>query len=159
MNARATTMHLRRNAAWWLHCLLAVLLVFDQVSAPLHRHHHDNGIDATSMSQGAQHAQHLAALHVDNDGDEAEPDGFHVASAPRSDSTGSPMSSGNSDDSADNARDGGAILAAWLADLVSSGAGADELARVWPNAHVLDRPGRPLPLSRPPDGRAPPLRA
>lgn len=149
MTASATSTLPRRNAVWWLHWLLAVLLVFDQLSAPFHRHHHDNGVDAAGMSQGMVHSVHVGGMHPDNE--ESEPDGYHVAGAPRSDSSGSSLA-------ADISPDGAAIAATWFATtcLVRLAA-ATELH--WPNAHALDRPARPVPLSRPPDGHAPPARA
>lgn len=149
MTASATSTPPRRNAVWWLHWLLVMLLVFDQLSSPLHRHHHDNGVDAAGMSQGMVHSVHVGGMHLDDES--AEPDGYHVAGAPRSDSNGSFLA-------ADISPDGAAIAATWFADTwIASQGAATEIH--WPNALALDRPARPVPLSRPPDGRAPPARA
>lgn len=150
MNAKpAVARPSRRTAAWWLHCLLVMLLVFDQVSSPLHRHHHDNGVDAASVVPGQLHADHAAGLDLDDD--EEAPEGHHATGAPRSEATASGQA-------ANTAPDAASAIGAWmsairLADL------APATRPVWPLAFALDLPPRPVPLSRPPDGRAPPQRA
>jgi len=149
MTASATSTLPRRNAVWWLHWWLVMLLVFDQLSAPLHRHHHDNGVDAVGMSQGMVHSVHVGGLHPDNE--DAEPDGYHGAGAPRSDSSGSSLT-------ADICPDGAAIAATWFATSCLAGLAA-ATGLHWPNARALDCPAGSVPLSRPPDGRAPPARA
>lgn len=139
----------RRTAVWWLHCLLVMLLVFDQLSAPLHRHHHDNGVDAACVVPGQPHADHVAGL--DRDDDKEAPAGHHATGAPRSESTASAQA-------ADAGPDATPAIGAWMSAL-----GLADLAPttrpVWPLAFALDHPPRPIPLSRPPDGRAPPQRA
>lgn len=149
MSAPAAPTTPRRNAAWWLHWLLVMLVVFDQVSAPLHRHHHDNGVDAAGMSLGRPHAEHIEAL--DRDDDNRAPEGHHAASAPRSETSASGQA-------ADTGPDAAVAIGAWLAATwVASFAPVAH--SVWPLSLALDRPPGPIPLSRPPDGRAPPQRA
>ena len=43
------------SALWLLRWAFVLFLAFDQISSPLHKHHHDSGID------GAE----IAALHID----------------------------------------------------------------------------------------------
>lgn len=139
----------RRTAVWWLHCLLVMLLVFDQLSAPLHRHHHDNGVDATGVALGQPHADHTDGLDLDDlDDDDEPPAGYHATGAPRSEATASGQAVDASPDAASAI--GAWLSALWLANL------APAEQTVWPLALALDLPARPIPLSRPPDGRAPP---
>ncbi|HRH87052.1 MAG TPA: hypothetical protein PLO41_09415 [Rubrivivax sp.] len=150
MNAKpAVARPSRRTAAWWLHCLLVMLLVFDQVSSPLHRHHHDNGPDAASGVPGQLHAEHVAGHDLDDD--EEAPAGHHATGVPRSEASTSGQAADTGPDAASAI--GSWMLAVWLADL------APAARPVWPLAFALDHPPRPVPLSRPPDGRAPPVRA
>lgn len=38
---------------WLLRWLLVLLIAFDQVGSPMHRHHHDSGVDAAHWVAGA----------------------------------------------------------------------------------------------------------
>lgn len=150
MNASADIQLSRRTAAWWLRWLMVMLLVFDQVSAPMHRHHHDVGLDAVGMSAGHGQADHHASLDLDDD-DDGAPSAHHASGGPRS-------AAGASVPSTDAGPDAGPAINAWLA--ASWLASLSPVAEVsWRLALALDRPIRPVPLSRPPDGRAPPARA
>lgn len=46
--------------------LLVLVLAWDQVASPLHRHHHDSGIDATWIGAVQERAD-ASILHVDAD--------------------------------------------------------------------------------------------
>ena len=46
--------------------LLVLVLAWDQIASPLHRHHHDSGIDASWIS-AAQEEAGASVLHVDGD--------------------------------------------------------------------------------------------
>lgn len=131
---------------WWLRWMLVVLLAFDQASAPLHRHHHVNAIDAV-VSVGTAHDDLRAGVNAHDDGRELH--FTHVVSAARAE----------------------ALEPAWFTD---EPAGGMAEPGPWPSAllgtpievgHAAERalathhPARPVPLSRPPEGRAPPLRA
>jgi hypothetical protein len=140
----------RRHAVWWLRWLLVLLLVFDQVSAPLHLHHHDNGVDVAGMSQGHPHAEHLSALDLEDDDDDGGQAGHHASGGPRTSANASAQSA-----------DGGPDVSIAISDLLAAerfGGLAASPERVWPLALALDTPAKPVPLSRPPDGRAPPAR-
>lgn len=41
------------RGVWLLRWLLVLLIAFDQVGSPLHRHHHDSGVDAAHWVAGA----------------------------------------------------------------------------------------------------------
>lgn len=151
MSTPAAPTLLRRNAAWWLRWLLVLLLVFDQVSAPLHRHHHHAGVDAVGTSPGHSQADHHAGLDLDQDDDGDGQTAHHASGGLRS-------APGASVQATDAGPDAAAFaiywsVAAWFAQL------APVPERTWRLALALDRPSRPVPLSRPPDGRAPPVRA
>ncbi|MCA0177244.1 MAG: hypothetical protein LCH73_13335 [Proteobacteria bacterium] len=57
----------RHDARWWLRWLLVLILVTDQVGAPLHEHRHDSGVDGTAAlltehsawSSEIAHAEHM----------------------------------------------------------------------------------------------------
>lgn len=38
------------RAAWLLQWVFVLLLAFDQIGSPLHKHHHDSGIDGTGIA-------------------------------------------------------------------------------------------------------------
>lgn len=151
MKTTAVTQLSRRSAAWWLRWLMVMLLVFDQVSAPLHRHHHDAGIDAVGVSSGHVQADHHAGLGLGEEDDDGAPTAHHAAGGPRSAAASSVQAS-------DAGPDAGPAISAWLAaSWLASLAPVAETS--WRLALAFDRPFRPVPLSRPPDGRAPPARA
>lgn len=60
---RANTIQARQPAAvaaralWLLRWLLVLVLVWDQVSSPLHQHRHDAGVDAQWLTASAHDAQ------------------------------------------------------------------------------------------------------
>jgi len=141
----------RRYAAWWLRWLLVLLLVFDQVGAPLHRHHHDTGVDALGMSPGHSQADHHTGLSLGEGDDDGAPTVHHAAGGPRS-------APGASVQAPDAGPDTAPAVGTWFAPTFSASLAAVH-ETTWRLALGLDRPIRPVPLSRPPDGRAPPARA
>ena len=151
MSAPAALTLPRRNAAWWLRWLLVLLLVLDQVSTPLHRHHHNVGVDALDISPGHAQADHHAGLHLDEDDDDGAPTVHHASGGLRSASANSVQATDASPDTVPAIS--AWVAAAWLASL----APMSEVA--WRVAMAIGQPVRPVPLSRPPDGRAPPARA
>ena len=125
--------------------LLVLLLVWDQVGSPLHRHHHDSGIDghvltAASHDDGATDMRHVE----DADG------GFHFSHAVmavRPQPQLSPIAAGEAKDVAVGEAALALVNAEWVADPQSP---------PWPDT----RPATHSPhRSLPPAGRAPPLHA
>lgn len=51
---------------WLLRWLLVLMLVWDQVSSPLHHHRHDSGVDAQWLT-ASTHDAHASVPHLDND--------------------------------------------------------------------------------------------
>jgi hypothetical protein len=139
--------------AWWLRLsrwLLVALLIADQVGAPLHRHHHDSGVDAAWSAPGAAHDAEPAAFAEDLD----PPDTFtHATLAVRLNAdagAAAPAQPPASD----------AFIDAQLACLRAVLA----LAPTADDGGGLPRPGwqappEPSHRSLPPAGRAPPLHA
>lgn len=135
----------RLTAAWCLRWLLVLLLLADQVSAPLHRHHHESGIDATVATAGIAHLVEPHGLHWDEEDSSAT---HHATAALRADP-----------------RAAVAGERVWLADQ------PPPLPATWtvfalflPRSSTVswrpsDGPPPSVPLSLPPDGRAPPARA
>lgn len=54
------------RALWLLRWILVLVLVWDQVSSPLHQHRHDSGVDAQWLSASAHDAQ-ASAAHLEAD--------------------------------------------------------------------------------------------
>jgi hypothetical protein len=54
------------RALWVLRWLLVLVLVWDQVSSPLHHHGHDSGVDAQWLTASAHDAQ-ATAPHLEDD--------------------------------------------------------------------------------------------
>lgn len=57
------------RALWLLRWLLVLVLVWDQVSSPLHQHQHDSGVDSQWLTASAHDAQASAAHLEDDDHD------------------------------------------------------------------------------------------
>lgn len=136
---------LGRRWAQFFRWALVLLLVADIIGSPLHRHHHDSGIDGS-----AGHAQlagrHHTALHVNEDRHEL--DFVHAVTTVRAESRASVP-----DAFADTDHQGVALASAWALP----GWNVPATARLSWNEpgtalHQLHR-------SLPPAGRAPPLRA
>ena len=124
--------------------LLVLLLAWDQVGSPLHRHHHDSGIDGHALTashgDGATDVRHLE----DEDG------GFHFSHAVMAVRPQPQLSrvaaSGETE----------SVALAWTALPLESAARADDPRLLpWPDTHPPHSPYRSLP----PAGRAPPLHA
>lgn len=54
------------RALWLLRWLLVLVLVWDQVSSPLHQHRHDSGVDSQWLPASAHDAQ-ATATHLEDD--------------------------------------------------------------------------------------------
>lgn len=124
-----------------------MLLVFDQVSAPFHRHHHDFGIDA-ELGLAVSHAldqQAGAPAFESHDDDDHEGQLGHAATALRS--QGSSELAGNS--GAADALIGPAVFA-----VVFPAVDVDSPIPSWPERGP---PRFASFKSLPPAGRAPPL--
>ena len=124
--------------------LLVLLLAWDQVGSPLHRHHHDSGIDGCALTISHDNGA-VGALHID-DADA----GFqfsHAVMAVRPQSQLSPIAAAETD----HAALGQVGLALVLAALVADPQHVSP-PDPGPPAHSLQR-------SLPPAGRAPPLHA
>jgi hypothetical protein len=144
-----------RGAAGWmlwsLRWLLVVLLVADQVGAPLHLHHHDSGVDALWLHASSDHADEVGV-----DGLEAADHhtGFgHSTLAVRvTDDTNLAVADAATD------LDGNSLYllaSAWIT-LTPDSTGDEAVVR------PIDRwrtPSSPAYRSLPPAGRAPPLHA
>lgn len=137
----------RLSAAWWLRWLLVLLLMFDQVGAPLHRHHHDSGID-DAIAVGE--LTHLSQPHdVHGEGAEHLSDVFHATTALRSEPRA-------------QVAEAGVLQPADFSPPLP--AGPPLLAFLHPPGDAVMRapswpPPPTVPRSLPPDGRAPPARA
>lgn len=138
---------LARSMASLMRWLLVLLLVFDQVGSPLHRHRHDSGIDGTAYLGQAPGAQH-AVDQIDPGGHER---GFLHASTtlraePRASVPGSPVDAGSQDR---------APASPWPPEWQAA-AGSSDAGGHWAEA---DLPVQRRHRSLPPEGRAPPGRA
>ena len=137
----------RATAAWWTRLLLVVVLIADLVGAPLHRHHHDAGVDSSSLAVETEHAAAALQPHVEKNG---EPSVFHATTALRAEPRSVVPALPVLDDHE---------VAALLPTLIDS-LQIDEPEPTGSFAPSDRRPPpRPIPLSRPPEGRAPPARA
>lgn len=139
------TLGLGRRLAQFLRWALVFLLVADIVGTPLHRHHHDSGIDGSTIH--AQLAEpELNAHHVEEDHHEL--DFVHAVTTVRAESRASAP-----DACADVDLQDVALASAWVIPVRGSPI-ATRLS--WNEAatalHRLHR-------SLPPAGRAPPSRA
>ena len=146
MNPLARLHPTRLVSAWWVRLLLVVVLVADLVGAPLHRHHHDSGVDSAALAADATHLASSLRPHVENDG---EPSVFHPTTTLRV-----AARSLAADEPAADAPWTIALLPA----LIESWRRAEEEAAGTLVPNDERPPPRPVPLSRPPEGRAPPVR-
>ncbi|RTL17379.1 MAG: hypothetical protein EKK52_16520 [Burkholderiales bacterium] len=133
--------------AWWWRLarwMLVALLVVDQVSAPLHAHHHEGGVDATWVSASSHHIEANAHADVNDDG----PAG-HWALAVRSASgAGSVDATGESNDLPQAER---ACLNTKIASAIPKDVVAGSAYASW------RLPPIPSYRSMPPDAHAPPV--
>ena len=134
-------------AAWWTRLLLVVVLVADFVGAPLHRHHHDAGVDSSSLAVVTEHAAASLQPHVEENG---EPSLFHATATMRAEARSLVPAMPDLDDHAVAALLPTLLDSLQLDDPQPAGAFAPSDQRP---------PTRPIPLSRPPESRAPPARA
>ena len=147
MNPLARLHPTRLASAWWVRLLLVVVLVADLVGAPLHRHHHDSGVDSSALAADATHLSSSPQPHVEDDG---EPSVFHATTTLRV-----AAQALVADEPGAGALWMAALLPAPIESLRPSEADA---AGTWAPNDAWPPP-RPVPLSRPPEGRAPPVRA
>jgi hypothetical protein len=136
---------LGRRLAQIFRWALVLLLVADIIGTPLHRHHHDSGIDGSALHAQLAVPQH-SAHHVEEDHHEL--DFVHAVTTLRAESRASAP-----DACADADLQDVALASAWVIPL----RGSPVTARLaWDEADTaLHRLHRSLP----PAGRAPPLRA
>lgn len=137
-----------RGLTWALRRLFVLLLVFDLVSAPLHRHHHDSGIDGSSVHG---HLGHLAVAapslpHIEEDSH--LPSVFHAVITVRAEPRASAPDRPTEPDAQGVPLVAASVLP-WPATLASAKASYNE----------PDTPTHRLHRSLPPAGRAPPVRA
>lgn len=136
---------LTRRLAWLFRWLLVLLLAVDIAGTPLHRHHHDSGVDSSSIHGQLADSLH-SAHHVE--GDDHDPDFVHAVTTVRAESRASA-----SDMAANTDSRNAPLVATW--------------ALPWRDTEAIGRPYRTdpdTPLHRlhrslPPAGRAPPVRA
>lgn len=148
MRTQAPQRHTGRSAAWWLRLCLALVLALDLVAAPLHPHHHGMGLDGTALLAAADHPEEAASHHIEDDG---QPSLYHATATIRA---GASAASADTPDTGSPEPLAG-WLPAWLGALLSIPEAAP--LRLTTSSHQA--PPRPTPLSRPPEGRAPPQRA
>ena len=137
------------RGVWLLRWLLVLLIAFDQVGSPLHRHHHDSGVDASHWVPGTGGASSVG-LHSLRERDEPGSAIFHANTAMRSEAR---LLLGSGPEAADTER---------------------LVALIWPEPRLapalllapldsLAGTGAPLPPASwhelLPEGRAPPQRA
>ena len=140
---------LMRSLTWALRRLFVLLLVFDLVSAPLHRHHHDSGIDGSSM-HGHLADSTPAAHHIEEDSHQTS--FFHAVITVRAESRASAPDGPSEPDA-----QGAPLAALWLLPWVLLWPAT--LASAGPSYTEPDTPPHRLHRSLPPAGRAPPVRA
>ncbi|MDP2371588.1 hypothetical protein [Rhodoferax sp.] len=135
-----------RSLVWLVRWLLVLLLMAEQIGSPLHRHHHNFGVDGSAL-----HGQHLGASHLAHhvEGGQHEPSLFHAVTTLRVES----RLSATPDAPGDAGPQPLVLPLAW--------------AMPWPDPEASKRvswakpaaPPRPLHRSLPPAGRGPPARA
>ena len=139
------TLGVGHRIAQFLRWALVLLLVADIVGTPLHRHHHDSGIDGSAVHAQLAEPQH-AAHHAEEDHHEL--DFVHAVTTVRAESRAS---------APDAFADGDILVVAPVSSWPSPGLIPAPIARLpWNDA---DTTLPPLHRSLPPAGRAPPLRA
>ena len=139
------TLGLGRRLAQYFRWALVLLLVADIVGTPLHRHHHDSGIDGSAIHAQLAEPEHTAH-HVEEDHHEL--DFVHAVTTVRAQSRAlTPEACADADLQVV------ALASAWVISI----RGSSVTARLsWNQADTaLHRLHRSLP----PAGRAPPLRA
>ena len=139
------TLGLGRRLAQFLRWALVFLLVADIVGTPLHRHHHDSGIDRSAIHAQLAEPQHTAH-HVEEDHHEL--DFVHAVTTVRAESRASAP-----DACADADFQDVALASAWVIPVRRS----PVTARL--SCNEADTALHRLHRSLPPAGRAPPLRA
>lgn len=151
--AQRTALHRAGAGAWCLglmRWMLVLLLVVDQVGAPLHRHHHDSGIDALNFGAVALQAGPGGLSVVETTGhDEAY--GHPMLAVRPAGETKTSLAQPD-DDAQDLGPAAFALLAALSLALQPDAGEARPFDRFRPPAVSVHR-------SLPPAGRAPPLHA
>ena len=139
------TLGLGRRLAQFFRWALVLLLVADIVGTPLHRHHHDSGIDGSAFHAQLAEPEHTAH-HVEED--HRELDFVHAVTTVRAESRASAP-----DACADADLQDVALASAWAIPF----RGSPVTARL--SSNEADTTLHRLHRSLPPAGRAPPSRA
>ena len=138
------------RGVWLLRWLLVLLIAFDQIGSPLHRHHHDSGVDAAHWVSSAGGTTSIG-LHSLRERDEPGGTIFHANTAVRSEAR---LQLGSGSTKAPDAQRLVALI--WPEPLL-----APALLQA-PLASLADTAAPPPPASWNellPEGRAPPQRA
>ena len=133
---------LAARVLWLLRWLLVLVLVWDQVSSPLHHHRHDSGVDAQWLTATAHEGQ-ATGPHLEDDDHALRASHPVLAVRPQLDL--SSLTLGDTDHSLVVSQ-GFALVDAGPAEAEAAGIGA------FARPHSTHR-------SLPPAGRAPPLHA
>ncbi len=139
------TLGLGRRIAQFFRWALVLLLVADIVGTPLHRHHHDSGIDGSAVHAQLAEPRHTAH-HVEEDHHEL--DFVHAVTTVRAESRAS---------APDARADAESLVVALVSSWPLPGLTPPPIACLPWNDAGTTLP--PLHRSLPPAGRAPPLRA
>lgn len=131
--------------AWMLRWALVLLLVADQLGAPLHHHHHDSGIDGTWLTASTGQAGHQES---NADGDEHDDHFGHATLAFRAASKAFELSALSDDLDVPAVGRFVTVLATLAAPAEEAG-----LRPSWRSPPIRSH------RSLPPAGRAPPLHA
>lgn len=129
------------RALWLLRWLLVLVLVWDQVSSPLHHHRHDSGVDAQWLTASVHDAQ-ATAPHLEDDDHDLRASHAVLAVRPQLDLSSLTLG----DDPDHSFAPSQAFAVAEPGPAAAEAAGMAALAR----PHSTHR-------SLPPAGRAPPL--
>ena len=139
------TLGLGRRLAQFFRWALVLLLVADIVGTPLHRHHHDSGIDGSAFHAQLAEPEHTAH-HVEEDHHELH--FVHAVTTVRAESRAQ-----TPDAYVDGDLQDAALASAWVIPV----RGSPVTARL--SSNEADTTLHRLHRSLPPAGRAPPLRA
>jgi len=129
------------RALWLLRWLLVLVLVWDQVSSPLHHHRHDSGVDAQWLTASAHDAK-VTAPHLESDDHDLRASHAVLAVRPQLDLSSLTLGDDTSHSIAPS--QASALVEPGPAEAEAAGIGA------FARPHSTQR-------SLPPAGRAPPL--
>lgn len=143
-----------RVAAWgWLALkwMMVLLMLIDQVGSPLHRHHHDSGVDAAFASGSHHHEASGEVTHFDEGVDH---DAFAHATLAVRQANAAQLSVAPY--AADDGQFTWVLVTSVLAFLALATLRGESLIRPYARWRA---PSKPSHRSLPPAGRAPPLHA